>query len=70
MVWESRELLALNSAIVSFMAQQAGQEVAKWAITHFLFTGLVAAFATPWILVSFSQARGARHPLTQVQLAA
>ena len=104
LVWESRELLALNTAIASFMAQQvpvlqpclgihepctaelggavgrghawhawndkewakmwpihgsaavqAGQEVAKWAITHFLFTGLVAAFATPWILVSFSQ---------------
>lgn len=34
LVWESKALLALNSAIGSFMAQQAYQEVAKWAITH------------------------------------
>ena len=34
LVWESKALIALNSAIGSFMAQQAYQEVAKWAITH------------------------------------
>jgi hypothetical protein len=55
LVWESKALLALNSAITSFMAQQAYQEVAKWALTHFFYTGLVAAFATPWLLISFSQ---------------
>jgi hypothetical protein len=26
--------MALNSAIGSFMAQQAYQEIAKWTITH------------------------------------
>lgn len=57
LVWESKELLALNTAIASFMAQQAYQEIAKLTITHFFYTGLVAAFATPWLLVSFSQAR-------------
>jgi hypothetical protein len=56
LVWESKELLALNNAIASFMAQQAYQEIAKLTITHFFYTGLVAAFATPWLLVSFSQA--------------
>ncbi|CAL8467974.1 g7512 [Coccomyxa elongata] len=55
LVWESKELLALNTAIVSFMAQQAYQEIAKFTLTHFFYTGLVAAFATPWLLVSFSQ---------------
>ncbi|KAK9909726.1 hypothetical protein WJX75_006627 [Coccomyxa subellipsoidea] len=55
LVWESKELLALNNAIASFMAQQAYQEIAKLTITHFFYTGLVAAFATPWLLVSFSQ---------------
>lgn len=34
LVWESKALIALNSAIGSFMTQQAYQEVAKWAITH------------------------------------
>ena len=34
LVWESKALLALNSAIGSFMAQQAYQEIAKWTITH------------------------------------
>ena len=34
LVWESKALLTLNSAIGSYMAQQAYQEVAKWAITH------------------------------------
>ena len=34
LVWESKELLALNNAIASFMAQQAYQEIAKWTITH------------------------------------
>lgn len=57
LVWESKELLALNNAIASFMAQQAYQEIAKLTITHFFYTGLVSAFATPWLLVSFSQAR-------------
>ncbi|BDA42345.1 probable transmembrane and coiled-coil domain-containing protein 4 at C-terminar half [Coccomyxa sp. Obi] len=55
LVWESKELLALNNAIVSFMAQQAYQEIAKFTLTHFFYTGLVAAFATPLLLVSFSQ---------------
>lgn len=56
LLWESKALLALNSAIASFMTQQAYQEIAKWTLTHFFYTGLVAAFATPWLLVSFSQA--------------
>lgn len=55
LVWESKALIALNNAIASFMAQQAYQEIAKWTLTHFFYTGLVAAFATPWLLVSFSQ---------------
>eukprot|EP00884_Botryococcus_braunii_P013340 jgi/Botrbrau1/22006/Bobra.0024s0022.1 len=55
LVWESRELKALNSAIISFMAQQAGQEAVKLALTHFFYTGMVAAVAWPVALVSFSQ---------------
>ncbi len=46
-VWESRELFALSRALADFCAQQAGQEVVKWALTHFFFTGLVAACAGP-----------------------
>ena len=30
LVWESKELKDLNSAIVDFAASQAGQEAAKW----------------------------------------
>jgi hypothetical protein len=30
LVWESKELMELNSAIVDFAASQAGQEAAKW----------------------------------------
>jgi len=32
LVWESKELMELNSAIVAFAASQAGQEAAKWLI--------------------------------------
>jgi len=30
LVWESKELIELNNAIVGFAASQAGEEAAKW----------------------------------------
>lgn len=36
LVWESKELIELNSAIVAFAASQAGQEAAKWWVCHAL----------------------------------
>ena len=48
LVWESKALLALNSAIGSFMAQQAYQEIAKWTITH----------VTSWLTPSSSSQHG------------
>ena len=55
LVWESKELIELNLAIVNFAASQAGQEAAKWVIQHFFFTGLVAALAWPALIYSAIQ---------------
>ncbi|KAK9817178.1 hypothetical protein WJX72_010703 [[Myrmecia] bisecta] len=55
LVWESPELLALNGAIADFLTKQAYQEVVKFTLQNFFYTGLVAAVAAPWALLSFSQ---------------
>ena len=55
LVWCTSELIALSNALQNFMAQQAAQEVIKWGLQHFLYTGLVAAASLPLVLISAAQ---------------
>ena len=41
--------------LLNFFTQQAAGEVTKFALTHFFYTGLVAATASSLLLLSFAQ---------------
>ena len=56
LVWESDALIALSRAIGAWVRNQATQEAIKFALQHWLYTGVAAAAAGPLALVSVSQA--------------
>jgi hypothetical protein len=56
LVWESAALVALSRAIGAWVRNAAAQEAIKYALQHWLYTGVAAAAAGPLALVSVSQA--------------
>jgi Protein of unknown function (DUF726) len=54
LVWESAALIALSRAIGAWVRNQAAQEAIKYALQHWLYTGVAAAAAGPLALVNMS----------------
>eukprot|EP00873_Tetraselmis_striata_P016568 jgi/Tetstr1/436832/TSEL_025610.t1 len=50
-VWESRELMQLHTAIMSLVSSYAASQLSKWFITSFISTSLMAAMAIPGTLL-------------------
>eukprot|EP00891_Asterochloris_glomerata_P004921 jgi/Astpho2/4921/Aster-x1266 len=54
LVWETKELVALNKTLITFLKNKAMMEAGKLIVEHLVVQGLVAAFALPMTLLGAS----------------